>query len=515
MRTGKLALRLATARCDREWIGVAVADIDAVAIRLVIAVLAFNLARFAALGGASGTGVARCRHFLFNAVSGQQIAHGIFFHLFPTAAFQAARQGHGAVAGTDQARNGQADRFEHAAHFAVTAFADHHAVPLVDAFAAAIGDLRKLRQAVFQLDAGQQLLAHALFQLAQGTHGVLAVDAVARVHQAVGQVTGSGEQQQAFRVEVEAANGQPFAGFHGRQAVKHGWTAVRVVVADDFAGRLVVHQHAWRLLADAALDQLAIDAHVVAWQDALADVGWLAIHGHAARDDQVFHVAARTETGFGQHLVQLRRVVVGRQVAAHGHFLHAAGAAFFAVERVGGDEREDRISITELARRSLAALALFTALAGILAGARHVVARTARQARTGHEVTFGIEHIGDRRGGLLGGRRCGNGFGRLRRFGARRLAQCAFRLHATHLARTTGRACFGRLVSDDFRRGFRFGGSGLGGGAGARRTRRRGGNRLGSGFRGVGDGFQGRLGAGFLDGWCSFSFSGGDGGFSN
>ena len=53
---------------------------------------------------------------------------------------------------------------------------------------------------------------------------------------------------------------------------------------------------------------------------ALADVGWLAIHGHAARHDQVFHVAARTETGFGQHLVQLRRVVVGRQVAAVVNF---------------------------------------------------------------------------------------------------------------------------------------------------------------------------------------------------
>ena len=60
LRTGKLALRLATARRDGEWIGVAVAHIDAVAIRLVIAA---RLARFAALGGASGTGVARCRIF--------------------------------------------------------------------------------------------------------------------------------------------------------------------------------------------------------------------------------------------------------------------------------------------------------------------------------------------------------------------------------------------------------------------------------------------------------------------
>jgi hypothetical protein len=101
---------------------------------------------------------------------------------------------------------------------------------LVDAFAAAVGDLGEGRQAVFQLDAGQQLLAHAFFQLAQRAHGVFAVDVVARVHQAVGQVAGIREQQQAFGVEVEAADGQPLAGLHGRQAVEHRRTAFRIVV---------------------------------------------------------------------------------------------------------------------------------------------------------------------------------------------------------------------------------------------------------------------------------------------
>ena len=177
--------------------------------------------------------------------------------------------------------------------------------------------LVKARHAVFQLDAGQQLLAHALFQLAQRAHGVFAVDVVARVHQAVGQVAGVGEQQQALGVEVEAADGQPLAGLHGRQAVEHGRTAFRIVRADDFAGRLVVHQHARRLVVvHAALQQLAVDAHGVGRQDALADVGRLAVHRHAAGDDQFFHVAARTQAGFGQHLVQLRRVVFGGQVAA-------------------------------------------------------------------------------------------------------------------------------------------------------------------------------------------------------
>ena len=204
--------------------------------------------------------------------------------------------------------------------------------------------LVNVRHAVFQLDAGQQLLAHAFFQLAQRTHGVFAVDVVARVHQPVGQVARGREQQQAFGVEVEAADGQPFAGLHGRQAVEYRRTAFRIVVADDFAGRLVVHQHARRLAADLALNQLAVDAHRIGRQDALADVGRLAVDRHAAGDDQVFHVAARTEAGFGQHLVQLRRVVVRGQVAAH-RLWRLRTAAFVGVERVRGDVRERRIGV--------------------------------------------------------------------------------------------------------------------------------------------------------------------------
>src|SRR5690606_6742662 len=94
--------------------------------------------------------------FFLDAERGHETAHVVFFQLFPTPALQARRQGHRAVAGTDQARDGQPDRLEHAAHFAVAAFADHHAVPLVAARAAAVDDLGEVRHAVVELDAGQQ-----------------------------------------------------------------------------------------------------------------------------------------------------------------------------------------------------------------------------------------------------------------------------------------------------------------------------------------------------------------------
>ena len=75
-------------------------------------------------------------------------------------------------------------------------------VPAVDALAAAISDAQEARLTVVELDAVQQPLAIGLGQLTQRAHRVLALDAVARMHEAVGDVPGGGEDQQAFRVEV-------------------------------------------------------------------------------------------------------------------------------------------------------------------------------------------------------------------------------------------------------------------------------------------------------------------------
>ena len=55
-----------------------------------------------------------------------------FVEVDPDAALQAARQHHGAVADADQAADGQADRLEQLAHFAVAAFGDDDAVPVVE-----------------------------------------------------------------------------------------------------------------------------------------------------------------------------------------------------------------------------------------------------------------------------------------------------------------------------------------------------------------------------------------------
>ena len=86
-------------------------------------------------------------------------------------------------------------------------------------------------------------------------------------------------------------------------------------MTNNFASGLVIHQHARRLLADTALDQLAVDAHLILRQDALADMGRFAIDRDASGDDQFFHIATRAQAGFGENLVQLRRIIIGSQVA--------------------------------------------------------------------------------------------------------------------------------------------------------------------------------------------------------
>ncbi|CAB3788196.1 hypothetical protein LMG28614_02640 [Paraburkholderia ultramafica] len=248
----------------------------------------------------------------------------------------------------DQAADHQAGRFEHTAHFAVTPFGERDVIPVIGAFAAAVADAQEVRRAVVQLDAMQQLLTHAFGQLADHPHRILTLDAVTRVHEAVRQIARRGQHQQTFRVEIEAADREPLGGFHRRQLVEHRRTAFRVGVADDFAGRFVIQEYARRLVGELALDRLAVDADLVGRHDALADVSRLAVHRHAAGDDQFFHVAARTHARFGQHLVQLRRVVVrdqhalgrSRLATAQHRRAHAAGGAVVRIERGRGHVRE-------------------------------------------------------------------------------------------------------------------------------------------------------------------------------
>ncbi|KGD51083.1 hypothetical protein DP43_5061 [Burkholderia pseudomallei] len=219
------------------------------------------------------------------------------------------------MARADQAAHHQADRLEHPPHLAVAPFGKRDVIPVIRAFAAAVANAQEIRRAVVELDAVQQLLTRRLGQLADDAHRVLALDAIARMHEAVREIARRRQHQQAFGVEVEAADREPFRGLHRRQPIEHGRAALRIRVAHDLARRLVIQQHARRLARQLALDRLAVDPHLIGRHDPLADVRRLAVHRHPAGNDELFHLAARAHAGFREHLVQLRRVVVRRQHA--------------------------------------------------------------------------------------------------------------------------------------------------------------------------------------------------------
>src|ERR1700754_3577220 len=303
-----------------------------------------------------------------------QAAHLIVLEFLPAAALQTARQRNRTVPRAKQTAHHQTDRLEHPPHFAVTSFGERDVVPVIGAFAAAVADAQKVGGTVVELDAGEQLLAHALSEFADDPYRILALDAIARVHEAVRQIARGREHQQALGIEVEAANREPFRALHRRQLVEYRRAAFGVRVTDDLAGRLVIQQHARRLVLQLALDRLAVDADEVGRHDALADMRRFAIHRHAARDDQLFHLAARAHARFGQYLVQLRCIVVGSEHALglrggsatpqHRRAHTTARTAVRCVRRVVGIECRRRHIGEQVVVRTCVRRALWAALAG-------------------------------------------------------------------------------------------------------------------------------------------------------
>src|SRR5690606_22707386 len=196
-----------------------------------------------------------------------------------------------AEAGADEAADGHAGGLEHAAHLAIATLMECDAIPTVAAFPAQMFQCTEPGFPIVELDALDQLLLLFGSQLAQYPYCVFAFGTITWMHEAVGDFAGRGEDQQAFGVEVEAPHGQPLAHLQFGQTAKDIGTPLRIVVADDFAGWLVVEDDARRLLAIGARDDTPVIAHLVVFANTLADVGRLTIDGDAPRNDEFFHFA--------------------------------------------------------------------------------------------------------------------------------------------------------------------------------------------------------------------------------
>ena len=158
-----------------------------------------------------------------------------------------------------------------------------------------------------------ETLALGRAQSPEHAHSVLALKSKTWMHQLVGQLARTGQQQQALGVQIEPSDRLPLALRELGQLAKDRGTVLRVIVGDDLAGRLVVGDHARRRRRDAHAQRLAIDLDRIAKLDALADVRRLVVDRNPAFQNQLLHLQPRPQTGLGQHFMQLGAFGLGRE----------------------------------------------------------------------------------------------------------------------------------------------------------------------------------------------------------
>jgi hypothetical protein len=232
------------------------------------------------------------------------------FELRKLPALEMRRHRQRPVARANQPAHHQSERLEDSSHLAVATLLQHDVIPAIGAVlvAARIAHLLAARKAVLELDAFREGLHLLVGETPHDAHRVFALDLVARVHQPVGELARIGEEQQAFGVVIEAADIDPAAVADRGQLFEHRWSALGIVARDEFARRLVIHQHPGSRLGEADLDELAVDAHLVAGPDLLPDFGRHPVHGDAPGEDHFLHRATRAEAAARQHLVQALRL---------------------------------------------------------------------------------------------------------------------------------------------------------------------------------------------------------------
>ena len=233
------------------------------------------------------------------------------FKLEPFAPFDRGRHCDNAIACADQSADHDAQRFEYPPHFAVAAFPQHDAIPVIGRIlvAATIFNRLAARDAVVERNAREQLLLLLFGQATHDANRVFAVDLITRVHQPIGKLTGIGEQQQTFSVVIEAPDIDPFAVADRRQLLEHGRTSFGIVARHNFARRLVIDEHPRARLREANLDKLAVDTDFIAGAHLLTDFRGHAVHGNASSENHLLHRAPRPEPARRQHLVQALRFV--------------------------------------------------------------------------------------------------------------------------------------------------------------------------------------------------------------
>src|SRR5467141_5143226 len=144
-------------------------------------------------------------------------------HLAPLSRRQIARQLDRPVAYADQAADAGADRLEQAPHLAFATLSEHHPVPAIGAGRGALvrwSDALERGRPIVKMDASRQFFKVFRVEQALNADRVFALDLVARVHQAVGELAGIGQQQQPRAVDIQPTHRHPPAWRQDRKSTR-------------------------------------------------------------------------------------------------------------------------------------------------------------------------------------------------------------------------------------------------------------------------------------------------------
>ena len=192
-----------------------------------------------------------------------------------------------------QAADGEVLRLPQTAHLAVTTLKYTDVEPVVNAGATGVNDVGEAGHAIFKLHTVEKIFYFLLSDLAHHAHGIFALNGVGRVHQAAGQLTVVGEQQQAGGVQIQSADGNPALAFEPWQLIEYRRAAFFVHTAADFAFRLVISNHpAHTRSVGIQFDDATVHGDDVGQGCAIAQAGFATVDADAAIGDPALHLTA-------------------------------------------------------------------------------------------------------------------------------------------------------------------------------------------------------------------------------
>ncbi len=127
--------------------------------------------------------------------------------------------------------------------------------------------------------------AGILLDPAQDTNGVLALPAVARMHEPIGDIARGREDQQAFGVQIQAPHGNPARAARFGKTLKDQGTLFRIIAGHHLARGLVIQQHPGYRTGWFTAQWPSIDPDQVLRTNPLPDMRGLAIDRNPTRQD--------------------------------------------------------------------------------------------------------------------------------------------------------------------------------------------------------------------------------------